>query len=1098
MLSAWFSRIFIACGLSAIVLYLMLPRGGVGQAYLYIGIQVASIAALVVGLRVNRPQKPLVWKVLLASQLVYFPANVLWYYVPIARQEALAFPSLADPLFVTSYLMMAAAVVVLIKVRSRSHDRADLVDAAIIAIGCTIALWVFQIERTFDISGLTLLAKAFTISYPLIDLLLAALLVRLVVGGGRRGLSFWLLLAGVFVQFAADISYAEVVLRGTFEYGTVLFTGWPLVFVLLGASALHPSMRQLTEVSSVRRQATLRRRLPVLAVATLVGPVILLVQDQRGADVNVPLVVVGTSIIFLLVLSRVSDLMVDVAAYQAVQKQLSRLALIVESSSDAIVGWNTDMEVTSWNAGATALYGYASEEMIGQPLTKLFRAGTVCEELAIFHRALQGEDVPSFESERVRKDGSLVEVGITLSAVRDAGDHIIGGATIARDITDLRRSQVELAAARDDALAASRLKSEFLATMSHEIRTPMNGVIGLTRLLLHTELDERQRQYAEGVQGAGEALLALINDVLDFSKIEAGRLDLEVVDFDLVPVVEGAGELLAQSAGGKGLELVAYCLPGVPTALRGDAGRLRQVLINLVSNAIKFTATGEVIVRARLLEASDATAVIRFEVSDTGIGIEEEDKARLFEPFSQADASTTRRYGGTGLGLAICVQLVAAMGGELGVDSRPQEGSTFWFTLPMERQVGAEAAPRPFHHLLEGMRVLIVDDNATNRLVLHDQLSAWDMRPDVIDNAPAALEVMRRAVGDGEPYKIALLDMCMPDMDGIELARHIGEDARLAGTKLVLVTSVDLIEPGSTAEVGISCSLTKPVRQADLYDSLMRVTAPAPEPRVASNPVVVAQGHRERILVVEDNKTNQMVALGILEHLRYQADVAVNGVEALEAMAKRSYAAVLMDCQMPEMDGFEATAEIRRIEGTGRRTPIIAMTAGVVDGAREECLASGMDDYISKPVTPEAVGDALRHWVGDEDAQPDPPAVMDGSVPAGGAVDESRLGVLRGMGPPDGSLLGRLVDAFLSEAPSSMAVLHDAIEQEDAPALQKGAHRLRGSAANLGATGMAALCGDLEALGGDHDLPEAAELLRRLEAELDLVTTGLRAAVGSV
>ena len=663
-------------------------------------------------------------------------------------------------------------------------------------------------------------------------------------------------------------------------------------------------------------------------------------------------------------------------------------------------------------------------------------------------------------------------------------------------VAERQHASDELAIARDAAMESSRLKSEFLATMSHEIRTPMNGVIGLTGLLLRTELDDRQRQYAEGVQGAGEALLAIINDILDFSKIEAGKLELEVVDFDLVQVVEEAAGLVAETARRKGLELVAYCHPGLPEGLRGDPSRLRQVLLNLASNAVKFTEAGEVIVRARLVRESEESLVVRFEVADTGIGINADDQARLFEPFSQADTSTTRRFGGTGLGLAISTQLVAAMGGELGVDSEPGHGSTFWFTLPFGRPAeGVVVAARPFHHLLEGVRALVVDDNDTNRLILHDQLRAWDMYVDLADNGAVALQRIREAQ---RPYDLALLDMCMEEIDGLDLARRISADPALASTRLILLTSTADVSADDITRAGIAAALTKPVRLSQLYDTLMRLTAPAPAVGQRSAPLspARAEGRQGHVLVVEDNATNQMVAVGILEDLGYRVDVAGNGLEALEALARRDYAAVLMDCQMPEMDGYTATAEIRRRQGDTGRLPVIAMTAGAVEGDRERCLAAGMDDYISKPVKPEDIEQALGRWVlhaageraGVATARP-------GSVVAAttnDGIDDERLQVLRRMGPPDASLLPRLVEAFASEAPTSLASLNNAHLSDDFEALRQGAHRLRGAAANLGATEVAMLCADLEALAATGSPGETTEMLTRLGTEIDHALERLR------
>jgi PAS domain S-box-containing protein len=534
----------------------------------------------------------------------------------------------------------------------------------------------------------------------------------------------------------------------------------------------------------------------------------------------------------------------------------------------------------------------------------------------------------------------------------------------ALNITAYKEAESELEAARDTALAALRAKSAFLATMSHEIRTPMNGVIGLADLLITTDLDERQRQYVSGVQTAGDALLAIINDVLDFSKIEAGRMELEVIDLDVTAVVEEVAGLLARQAHDKGIELITRC-PGLSTTVRGDPSRLRQVLLNLTANAIKFTDAGEVVLSVRPAAAPDDAVDLTFEVSDTGIGISPVHQRHIFQPFSQVDASTTRRFGGTGLGLAISRQLVETMGGDLTVASRLGAGSLFRFTLRLPRGRVRAAAPHgSLAPLPEGMAVLVVDDNATNRLILHEQLLAWHLRPQLADNGAAALLQLHQAAATGTPFPLALLDVNMPAMDGLELARHIKDSPELSGTHLVVLTSTD-VTSAELDSAHIAAHLNKPVRSAQLHDCLSRVLQPVgrgPCPDETGS-IERRQPGRGRVLVVEDNAINQLVARGLLDRLGFVSDLAGNGHEALAALERTTYAAVLMDCQMPEMDGYTATAEIRRREGKARHLPIIAMTAGALAGDEERCLAAGMDAYLPKPIDSLQLEAVLARWV---------------------------------------------------------------------------------------------------------------------------------------
>lgn len=665
--------------------------------------------------------------------------------------------------------------------------------------------------------------------------------------------------------------------------------------------------------------------------------------------------------------------------------------ILASATNVSIVATNTEGIITTFNTGAEDLLGYSAAEMIGQhSLASLHVPEEIdrrASELAdVHHPSIQGIEA-IFEQVRQggfderewtyqRKDGSRLTVLLTITALRDSDDAVTGFLAIGKDITSRKATEQALAQARDEALRAAQLKTDFLATMSHEIRTPMNAIIGMTGLLLDTALSPEQHEFADTVRRSSDSLLTLVNDILDFSKIEAGKLHFEQLPFDLRMTVEDTMDLLAEQAQSKGLELIGLVDATVPTGVIGDPGRLRQILVNLVANAIKFTSVGEVFLHVTR-DTQGGTDFLRFTITDTGIGIDAEAQTRLFQAFVQADSSTTRRFGGTGLGLAICQRLVAQMQGQIGVKSCPGQGSTFWFTANFpETALASPASPLSWNRLRD-RRILLVDQCDTARQALRQNLTSHGMNCAVARTGPEAVEIAHAAAASQQPFDLALIELHLSEMDGFETAQLLKQDPSTAGMRLVILTTVGRRGDGQTAQaLGIDAYLTKPLRQSQLLECLSLLLdhqatagAPAnadPPPLITRHSLSESQAEpKPRLLLAEDNPVNQKVACKMLEKLGYRVDVAGNGQEAVAAHERSRYPLIFMDCQMPEVDGFEATALIRKMEGRSAHTPIVAMTANAMQGDRERCLEAGMDDYIAKPVRSKDLQTVLEIWLGN-------------------------------------------------------------------------------------------------------------------------------------
>jgi len=803
------------------------------------------------------------------------------------------------------------------------------------------------------------------------------------------------------------------------------------------------------------------------------------------------------------------------------QRSREQFELAVTGSNDGIWDWDLRTNTLYLSPKWKEQLGYRDDELknVFSTFEDLLHPEDRPHVVEYIQRYLQGGAQRYTHEFRMRhKDGTYRWILARGEAVRNASGAPVRMAGSHTDMTEQKKAQerleefarqmeisnIELDQALSQAQAATQAKSEFLANMSHEIRTPMNGVIGMTGLLLGTDLTDEQRRYAEIIRTSGESLLNLINDILDFSKIEAGKLDLEILDFDLLDLIDDFSDALAVRAQEKGLEFLCFVDPDVPISLRGDPGRLRQVLNNLAGNAIKFTHAGEVTVKITLTDDHADGCLLCFSVRDTGIGIAEEKHGALFDKFSQADASTTRKYGGTGLGLSISKQLVAMMGGEIGVNSTEGRGAEFWFTIAAGKQKhGAREAVSPT--MLHGVRALVVDDNTTNCEILTINMASWGMRPHEVQSAPMALGALYQALEENDPYRLAVIDMQMPGMDGLALGRAIKADPRLAGVAMVMLTSMGARgDARRFAEAGFRAYEVKPIRRRDLLNILHRVLqgADQDEPRIitrkSAREGVSALPHSGRILVAEDNITNQQVALGILAKLGMRADAVANGVEALQALRSIPYDLVLMDVQMPEMDGFEATRHIRRPQSAvlDPTIPIIAMTAHAMQGYREKCLAAGMNDYVPKPVSAKVLAEALANWLPDQApvqnkaASPIPPESAGTACDDQGPASFDKAAMLCRM-MDDEDLALQIVMAFLDDIPKRIKSLQESIRSGNCAAAERIAHCVKGASANVSAERLTDLASKIEHAGKAGNLA----LLKTYSLDLEAVFNSAMAAI---
>ena len=784
--------------------------------------------------------------------------------------------------------------------------------------------------------------------------------------------------------------------------------------------------------------------------------------------------------------------------HPAAELTMQQLQSIIGIADDAIICFDSTLHIILFNQGAERIFGWPAADALGQKIDLLLPPRYRSGHGKLVESFRQSGDMARRMGERrpifaIRLDGAEFPAEASISRL-ESGDSLIY-TVILRDTTDSVSRERELEAARDKAEAAMQAKSMFLANMSHEIRTPLNAVIGMTSLLLNTRIDDEQRDYAETVRASSEALLTIINEILDYSKIEVGKLDIERYPFDLRRCVEEAMDLISAEAGEKNINLAYFIDDSVPASLVGDVTRVRQILVNLLSNAIKFTPRGEVVVNVSGIPRDEPRHEILFSVRDTGIGIAEDKQAMLFESFSQVDASTTRKYGGTGLGLAISKRLAEMMGGRMWVESQIGTGSTFFFNIAAEA-AGAQLASgflTEYSSALTGRRVLIVDDNSTNRRIMVKQSLIWGMLPSAAASGVEALDFVRH----GHAFDVGILDMSMPEMDGLALALEIRRHRDPLALPLIMLTSVthQRSRDDKIAQAGFAAYLNKPIKPTALLDALldaMRITTTAKVPRAMPVDRNLSDTLPLDILIAEDNAVNQKVLQQLLAHLGYRADVVASGIEVLEALDRQNYDVILMDVQMPEMDGLEATRRLKARFGAVAPL-VIAMTANALRGDREKCLAAGMDAYVSKPVELDDIRAALTS-IARPVADPPPGREETGEIPG---IDQRRIAHLMELQDEQApTLVADIVDLFATDSPQHFQTLAEAIRTGDARRLENAAHRFLSSIENLGALRRRARCMELEGLGRAGTVTGAAQVLERLRLEFAPALEQLATMVG--